>query len=495
MQQAPDLLMTTEPSDPGQSSLLVRNVPLDELPVGKDITDFFVRFGAKDVRVLRGGKMRNCAFVRFPSSAEASAASSRLRRISLFGRKLKVEYAQALDGSAQEEAKCASSNTAPAPVTIAPQLGINWSSSPNLVYRYPSPTPDILRNIMRSIAAVPKLYTQVLHLMNKMNLPPPFEHVAKESSKKLGHSQQYLRVSTIQGKKRPRDELLASDESELDSEEDVRPIKIKRSAMEGPALQQHMKHAPSMELVTPTPPILPVAHRVPFQSSVTVGASAHQWNFSVQPLPPGMTRSALPVPLLANSGPKIYSPRRPVPPPLLNSPPGPPLTFNRHPVTMSSAMVLRPPSHRSPPVTESANRESVPASKGNEMPTVHQDVISLVELQTHRLSITDLMKIPSFSKYTRGDPSPVLYVKNLNHKKVSEADLRRIFGRFHTSQDIESLDIKLMKEGRMKGQAFVRYTSTDAATEALDSIHGFVLHDKPMVIQYGRSGITEHHSR
>ncbi|TPX72847.1 hypothetical protein SpCBS45565_g00195 [Spizellomyces sp. 'palustris'] len=478
MQQAPDSLKTTVPSDPGQSSLLVRNIPLDELPVGKDITEFFLQFGAKDVRVLRGAKMRNCAFVRFSSSAEASAALSRLRRISLFGRKLKVEYAQALDGSAQEEAKCASSDTAPLPVTIAPQLGIDWSSSPSLVYRYPSPTPDILRNIMRSIAAVPKLYTQVLHLMNKMNLPPPFEHVAEESSKKLRHTQQPLQ-RTSQGKKRHRDELLASDESELDSEEDVRPTKVKKSAMEGPALQQHMRRPPTMELVTPTPPILPVAHRVPFHSSVTVGASAHQWNFSVQPAPPGMTLSTLLVPSLATSDPKIYNLRRPVAPPLLNFPPGPPLAFYRPPVTMLSAMVLRPPSQRSLPVTESVTKESVP---GNEMSTVHQDVISLVELQTHRLSITDLMKIPSFSKYTRGDPSPVLYVKNLNHKKVSEADLRRIFGRFHTSGDIESLDIKLMKDGRMKGQAFVRYRSTDAATEALDNIHGFVLHDKPMVI-------------
>ena len=29
-------------------------------------------------------------------------------------------------------------------------------------------------NLCTAIIAVPKLYTQVLHLMNKMNLPPPF---------------------------------------------------------------------------------------------------------------------------------------------------------------------------------------------------------------------------------------------------------------------------------------------------------------------------------
>jgi hypothetical protein len=31
-----------------------------------------------------------------------------------------------------------------------------------------------MNNMMNAIATVPRLYTQVLHLMNKMNLPPPF---------------------------------------------------------------------------------------------------------------------------------------------------------------------------------------------------------------------------------------------------------------------------------------------------------------------------------
>lgn len=45
---------------------------------------------------------------------------------------------------------------------------------PTLKYQYPPPNPDIIVNIMNAIVAVPKLYTQVIHLMNKMNLPPPF---------------------------------------------------------------------------------------------------------------------------------------------------------------------------------------------------------------------------------------------------------------------------------------------------------------------------------
>lgn len=41
-------------------------------------------------------------------------------------------------------------------------------------YLYPPPSPSVLANIAQTLVAVPKFYTQVLHLMNKMNLPTPF---------------------------------------------------------------------------------------------------------------------------------------------------------------------------------------------------------------------------------------------------------------------------------------------------------------------------------
>ncbi|KAK2091570.1 RNA-binding region-containing protein 3 [Saguinus oedipus] len=39
---------------------------------------------------------------------------------------------------------------------------------------YPPPSSTILANIVNALASVPKSYVQVLHLMNKMNLPTPF---------------------------------------------------------------------------------------------------------------------------------------------------------------------------------------------------------------------------------------------------------------------------------------------------------------------------------
>lgn len=43
-------------------------------------------------------------------------------------------------------------------------------------------------------------------------------------------------------------------------------------------------------------------------------------------------------------------------------------------------------------------------------------------------------------------------------------------------------DIVLMKEGRMKGQAFVGLPSVQSAEKALQETNGYVLYDKPLVV-------------
>ncbi|CAI5745969.1 unnamed protein product [Peronospora destructor] len=62
-----------------------------------------------------------------------------------------------------------------APVPLAPHLGLNFAPSPLLEYKYPKASESIVRNIANALIALPRFYTQVLHLMNKMNLPPPFQ--------------------------------------------------------------------------------------------------------------------------------------------------------------------------------------------------------------------------------------------------------------------------------------------------------------------------------
>ena len=49
------------------------------------------------------------------------------------------------------------------------------------------------------------------------------------------------------------------------------------------------------------------------------------------------------------------------------------------------------------------------------------------------------------------------------------------------------IDIRLMREGKMKGQAFVTFDSEDLALSALNDTNGFILHEKPLIVQFART--------
>lgn len=48
-----------------------------------------------------------------------------------------------------------------------------------------------------------------------------------------------------------------------------------------------------------------------------------------------------------------------------------------------------------------------------------------------------------------------------------------------------------MQEGRMKGQAFITMPSVQNASQALEETNGYILKDKPMVVQYARSATAK----
>nr|CAD1828951.1 unnamed protein product [Ananas comosus var. bracteatus] len=52
------------------------------------------------------------------------------------------------------------------------------------------------------------------------------------------------------------------------------------------------------------------------------------------------------------------------------------------------------------------------------------------------------------------------------------------------------LHIKLMQEGRMRGQAFVTFPSVDLAQHALNLANGYVFKGKAMIIQFGRNPVA-----
>src|SRR5262249_30017362 len=135
----------------------------------------------------------------------------------------------------------------------------------SLHYRYPPPTTAILTNIMNALIAVPKLYIQVLHLMNKMNLPPPFGPITETPPVYVaGGSAVAAAASAPAPSPSPagRDPLLASDESELESDEDV-------PAAKRPALPRRRRDTARNPAIVAPPPVVVVAPVAPPPAAAT----------------------------------------------------------------------------------------------------------------------------------------------------------------------------------------------------------------------------------
>ncbi|XP_053399927.1 RNA-binding protein 41-like isoform X2 [Mercenaria mercenaria] len=104
-------------------------------------------------------------------------------------------------------------------------------------------------------------------------------------------------------------------------------------------------------------------------------------------------------------------------------------------------------------------------------------------IRRYKLSADEVKKLPRFETYTPGEPSNVLFVKNLA-PKVTEQDLAALFIQFQ-DDDSNRIVFKLLN-GRMKGQAFVTFSSTEKASQALELVHGYDFKGKPVIVQFGR---------
>uniref|UniRef100_A0A8D8PZ18 RNA-binding region-containing protein 3 n=1 Tax=Cacopsylla melanoneura TaxID=428564 RepID=A0A8D8PZ18_9HEMI len=116
-------------------------------------------------------------------------------------------------------------------------------------------------------------------------------------------------------------------------------------------------------------------------------------------------------------------------------------------------------------------------------------VISKQQLDENRLGERDRSFVKAFNNYSPGTPSCRLYVKNLA-KQVTQTELEYIYRRYYLPDYNEQgtmFDIRLMQEGRMKGQAFVTLQTIQQAKQALEETNGYIIKDKPMVVQFARS--------
>ncbi|KAK6118697.1 hypothetical protein DH2020_047554 [Rehmannia glutinosa] len=417
-------------------TLLVRHLP-EAIPLDT-ITRLFYHYGASSVRPCSHGRVRNCAYVDFKNEISASQAQKQLHGLQFLGKVLSVERASKVieDPKHQESetqtrkdhatsmmkdasvSRCFSDNPRGgyihASEPIAEKLGVDYPFPPHLEYAYPPPDGHILTNIVNALIAVPRFYTQVLHLMNKMNIPAPFRKALPTPPLPVSAPPPPPPSSETNM------EDMSSSESEMESEdEEVRPEarpnrkRVKRQSIVGPGVDNDVAH----EAV-------------------------------------GLKQVAL-------------------------VPKEKPIIKKNNPVLQ----IRIAPKQIQPEVKDDTAKESQERKTSD-----HEPYATPEELHSGKLPPEEILSLPRFMNYTAGDPTPVLYVKNLA-KDVVVDDFYFILGSFFGSIDAakSSLSVKLMQEGRMRGQAFVTFPTVELARNALNVVNGYVFKGKPMVIQFGRS--------
>uniref|UniRef100_J3LND9 RRM domain-containing protein n=1 Tax=Oryza brachyantha TaxID=4533 RepID=J3LND9_ORYBR len=265
-------------------------------------------------------------------------------------------------------------------------------------------------------------FIQVLHLMNKMNLPAPFRMALPTPPlpSQVPAPAPPPPPPQLSATNKLHLTDLSSDESELESsDEDVDKRKVKRMKHEtivGPAVDKSIAHE-------------------------AVGVK-----------PAALVSSEL----------QVIKKKNPV------------LQIN---ITAKTAQ-------KELTVQSTTDKELVPTDEQVE----EKHFVTPQDIEKEKLPPEEILSLPMFKNYTPGNPASVLYIKNLA-KDVIQDDFYYVFGSLFENMEIarSSLSIKLMQEGRMRGQAFVTFPSVELAQRALSLVHGCVFKGKPMIIQFGRN--------
>ncbi|KAL3622639.1 hypothetical protein CASFOL_034050 [Castilleja foliolosa] len=444
-------------------TLLVRHLP-EAIPP-ETINRLFSHYGASSVRPSSHGRVKNCVFVDFKNELSASQAQKQLHGLQFLGKVFSVERASKsidalkIEQEGETETRKVKHASVPgdnsrgssyiyASEPIAGKLGVEYPFPPHLEYAYPPPDGHILTNVVNALIAVPRFYTQVLHLMNKMNIPAPFRSALPTPPLPAS-----VPVPPPPPSAETNVKFLSSSESEMESsDEEARPEarpkrkRVKRQSIVGPGVDNDVAHeAVGLKQVELVPKEKPI-------------------------------------------------------------------------IKKNTVLQIRiAPKQMQPEV-----KDDVAAKESQEKNTFDRGTYAtLEEIQSGKLPPEEILSLPRFKNYTAGDPTPVLYVKNLA-KDVVVDDFYFIFGSLFGSSDAakSSLSVKLMQiegqidglrgsilvlnvprelknegpfpklhnlEGRMRGQAFLTFPTLELARNALNVVNGYVFKGKPMVIQFGRS--------
>ncbi|KAL4086651.1 hypothetical protein PRIC1_013820 [Phytophthora ramorum] len=330
-----------------------------------------------------------------------------------------------------------------APAPLAPHLGLHYAPSPLLEYKYPKATEGIVRNIANALIALPRFYIQVLHLMNKMNLPPPFDEdaIPGRFSTHRDVTPHYCESEGIRKRtlKRRRsnessNEQIVEEDEEDDSEEGGNDaVKNMDHNNTHGTEEGHYRH-----------------HGTKWACHGRFKVCSKSSDTSIQPE--------------ANSS-------RPV---LLGMPFS---KQNRGPETKKSAAL-------NVAFQLGTDTGNTPRSRRLTRP----GVISENEVKRQRLAQGDFQKEPLMATYSRGSPSAVVVVK-ISPKQWMKRLALRIRLRSAAGGGFNSLKIRL-RPG--KGSAVITYPDEAVAVAAVDELHGVQLEGKALLVSFqSTSGVSE----
>ncbi|TPP64196.1 RNA-binding protein 40 [Fasciola gigantica] len=528
----------------------------------KECCDFLNGIGAISTHVLGLSDSRQKYVVaEFPTAEYAWTVVRDLHQRSIVDQRISVEFYEPRSNSQRWRPVLAEAVTTERPIcsiskttVMAPKWDSSFPVPPNLIYRYPTATNSILTNIVRCMISCPALYTQVLHIMNRLHLPPPFGDtdtfpgnlvvvtetdllsrtkasddqisVSVQPDEEQANHDQHTQELQVDDEEM---ELSDSSESELDSEENSPSTQTAQTKMPKPVRRSKTRLVPNSETKQKRPrsvmphdgesdqcsslrptgsrPSLavtevfePVSHVAKMELHVPTKLTAHgrsdgfqsrapESGFGVMPVQRKLTicSSAAEICDSSSSQTKQLDPCHGI----TDSE----FQLRKNPMSVAAVpdKVTRSPSSSEHEDSAAGSDDDVTVSL-NAGPS-----LSLNDLRLGRLTEEERQNYPVFAKgYQSGEPTSRLYIKNLAARTTPE-DLYRVFGAFQSGPvrdlntrplvrytDTTRFSIRLLTEGRMKGQAFVSLPCELTALQALEATNGFLLHERPMVVQFAR---------
>ncbi|CAG5093531.1 Similar to RNPC3: RNA-binding region-containing protein 3 (Bos taurus) [Cotesia congregata] len=460
--------------------------------------ELFKKFGAECTKTIRKSDTYTTTFVKFPSTELATKAFLQLHQLEIKGQYLSVEFAKksfvrdtddnvlfkSEPLNVNEKDDNANTKNFQAFIDKLNTWTSNYNFSqpppPNISYKYPLPTRNILLRISIQLLREPAFYTQVLHLMNKMNLPPPFEELEAEfpSLKEVYNMEKYKDIfGNINAE---NDDSLLTDNYYMmendDDEDDEMEVKGDGNNDED---EEESEMESDNEETNKLQEFIPVKRKLP------------EGKRKIK-IPKFVNPTVHPKPITTKQ--KIIRPED---------------VFERIPIEeIKKKTVIKTDSLLIDKIvnTDTNDQSHEPSESGfgiinpviktddgNDEKTKEgeksKEFITSEELASNRISANDQRLFSEFKNYHPGKPSCRLYIKNLA-KEVNEDDLHYIYRKYiipNLENSELEYNINLMRGGRMKGQAFVTFQNIEQAQLALNETNGYKLKSKYMVVQFSNA--------